>query len=67
MSTLTTEYQEKAAREEREAHKNKERIERINAKRSMPHPSGLARPKFDGRGTKEVFETVRLDSKKRKP
>ncbi len=67
MTALSLEYQEKAERELAEAHKQKDHIERINAKRSMPHPSGLARPKFDGRGTKEVFETVRLESKKRKP
>jgi hypothetical protein len=65
MTILSTEYQERAEREQREADKHQERIRKINAKRSMPHPSGIDRPKFDGRTTKEVFETIRYE--KRRP
>lgn len=66
MTTLTTDYQEIAARDEAAQKKAKRRMDEINAKRSLANPSGCDRPKFDGRGTREVEESRRMDNKRSK-
>lgn len=56
MNILAKDYAERALAEDKAAKRAKAKITEINAKRSMPSPSG-ALPSYDGRTIKEVAVT----------
>jgi hypothetical protein len=63
MTTLAVEYQEKAARENAQAAREKKRVDAINAKRRLPMPCGHS-TKYDGRTCREVADTRNAEKRK---